>query len=38
VYSLDTNNVPAEQDAIAMKNARKAALQLNSLYRDNFFI
>lgn len=32
VYSLDTNNIPAEQDATAMKNAREAALLLNNLY------
>ena len=33
VYSLDTNNVPAEQDIVAMENARKAALMLNDLYQ-----
>lgn len=32
VYSLDTNNVPAEQDVVAMKNAHDAALLLNDLY------
>lgn len=32
VYALDTNNIPAEQDAAAMKNAREAALLLNNLY------
>ena len=32
VYSLDTNNVPAEQDNVAMKYAREAALLLNDLY------
>ena len=34
VYALDTNNIPAEQDAAAMKNAREAALLLNNLYCD----
>lgn len=35
IYSLDTNNVPAKQDTVAMKNAREAALLLNDLYISN---
>jgi multimeric flavodoxin WrbA len=32
IYSLDTNNVPAKQDTVAMKNTRESALLLNDLY------
>lgn len=31
IYSLDTNNVPAGKDDAALKNAREAALLLNTL-------
>jgi multimeric flavodoxin WrbA len=32
VYSLNTNNVPADQDTEAKKSAKEAALLLNDLY------
>lgn len=35
IYSLDTNNVPAELDAVAIKNVKEAALKLNNLYNKN---
>lgn len=34
IYSLDTNNVPSEQDVVAMKKVQEAALMLNGLYHN----
>lgn len=33
IYSLDTNNIPANQDIIAIEKSRNAALSLNELYQ-----
>jgi multimeric flavodoxin WrbA len=35
VFSLDTNNVPAENDETAKRNVREAAILLNSLYESS---
>lgn len=35
IYSLDTNNISAKDDQIALKNVREAALLLNQLYTVN---
>ena len=35
VYSLDTNNVPAEKDEKALKQAREAVAMLNRLYESS---
>lgn len=34
VYSLDTNNVPADEDECAIKSAHEAALLLNNYYAN----
>lgn len=34
VYSLDTNNVPASEDEVALRAVRDSALLLNSLYNN----
>jgi hypothetical protein len=34
IYSLDTDHVPAKQDAAALQKAKAAALLLNDLYNQ----